>query len=125
MLFRSSFPGIPGQVARLAMGRAACATLARPNPLSRRYDLAALPRRPSAIRGAGKGLFLDEAVIAGSIVTTPDALDHTCRFADIAYQRALVRGPLHTVTGLAGRVLHQPRVHAERTVAPGFRVCVG
>ena len=46
-----------------------------------------LPRyrnAPSTIRGAGQGLFLDEAVSAGSIVTEPDAIDRTYRHAEIA-----------------------------------------
>lgn len=37
----------------------------------------------SAIRGAGKGLFLDEPVQAGSILTAPDAIAETYRHADI------------------------------------------
>jgi hypothetical protein len=43
-----------------------------------RYRIAA-----SHIPGAGKGLFLDEAVRAGSIVTAPDAIDRTFRHADL------------------------------------------
>lgn len=31
----------------------------------------------SALAGAGKGLFLDEAVVAGRIITAPDAIDRT------------------------------------------------
>jgi hypothetical protein len=37
----------------------------------------------SAIRGAGKGLFLDEPVSAGRILTAPDAIAETFRHADI------------------------------------------
>ena len=37
-----------------------------------RYHIAA-----SAIAGAGKGLFLDEAVTAGSILTAPDGIEQT------------------------------------------------
>ena len=44
-----------------------------------RYHIAA-----SAIRGAGKGLFLDETVAAGRIITAPDAIEQTFRHADIA-----------------------------------------
>jgi len=54
-----------------------------------RYHIA-----PSAIRGAGQGLFLDEAVAAGSIVTAPDAIDRTWRYADIAASAEL-RAQLH------------------------------
>ena len=43
-----------------------------------RYHIAA-----SAIHGAGKGLFLDETVAAGSIITAPDAITQTFRYADI------------------------------------------
>ena len=43
-----------------------------------RYHIAA-----SSIHGAGKGLFLDQAVSAGSIVTAPDGITQTFRFADI------------------------------------------
>ena len=43
-----------------------------------RYHIAA-----SRIPGAGKGLFLDEAVRAGGIVTAPDAISQTFRHADI------------------------------------------
>jgi len=49
-----------------------------------RYRIAA-----SAIRGAGKGLFLDEAVAAGRIVAAPDAIDRTWRHAEIAADPAL------------------------------------
>ena len=31
----------------------------------------------SAIPGAGKGLFLDEAIKAGRIISAPDAIDRT------------------------------------------------
>jgi hypothetical protein len=37
----------------------------------------------SAIPGAGKGLFLDETVAAGRIITAPDGIDRTYRHADI------------------------------------------
>ena len=43
-----------------------------------RYHIAA-----SAIPGAGKGLFLDEAVNAGRIITAPDGIDRTFRQAEI------------------------------------------
>jgi hypothetical protein len=36
----------------------------------------------SRIPGAGKGLFLDESVHAGSIITAPDAIDRTFRHAE-------------------------------------------
>jgi hypothetical protein len=44
-----------------------------------RYHIAA-----SSIPGAGKGLFLDETVAAGRIITAPDRIDQTFRHADIA-----------------------------------------
>ncbi|EIM00519.1 hypothetical protein RHOFW104T7_04250 [Rhodanobacter thiooxydans] len=43
-----------------------------------RYHIAA-----SAIHGAGNGLFLDEAVAAGRIITAPDGIEQTFRYADI------------------------------------------
>jgi hypothetical protein len=43
-----------------------------------RYHIAA-----SAIAGAGKGLFLDEAVAAGQVITAPDGISQTYRQADI------------------------------------------
>lgn len=43
-----------------------------------RYHIAA-----SSIPGAGKGLFLDETVAAGRIITAPDRIDQTFRHADI------------------------------------------
>ena len=43
-----------------------------------RYRIAA-----SGIGGAGKGLFLEEDVAAGRIVTAPDAIDRTWSFAQI------------------------------------------
>lgn len=49
-----------------------------------RYHVAA-----SAIPGAGKGLFLDEPVAAGSIITAPDQIDRTYRLADIQSSPAL------------------------------------
>ncbi|HZX72386.1 MAG TPA: SET domain-containing protein [Rhodanobacter sp.] len=44
-----------------------------------RYHIAA-----SDIRGAGKGLFVDETVAAGRIITAPDRIDQTFRQAEIA-----------------------------------------
>lgn len=44
-----------------------------------RYRIAA-----STIGGAGKGLFLDEDVAAGRIVTAPDGIDRTWNAADLA-----------------------------------------
>lgn len=44
-----------------------------------RYHIAA-----SAIPGAGNGLFLDEHVAAGRIITAPDAIDRTFGHAEIA-----------------------------------------
>ncbi|OOG55039.1 hypothetical protein B0E47_09465 [Rhodanobacter sp. B05] len=43
-----------------------------------RYHIA-----PSTIRGAGKGLFLDESVAAGRIITAPDGIATTFRHAEI------------------------------------------
>jgi len=43
-----------------------------------RYRIAA-----SLIPGAGQGLYLDEAVEAGRIITAPDAIDRTYRLTDI------------------------------------------
>jgi hypothetical protein len=43
-----------------------------------RYHIA-----PSTIRGAGKGLFLDENVAAGRIITAPDGITTTFRHAEI------------------------------------------
>ncbi|MGP1665834.1 MAG: hypothetical protein ACTS5I_07985, partial [Rhodanobacter sp.] len=43
-----------------------------------RYHIAA-----SHITGAGKGLFLDESVPAGRILTAPDRIDSTYRYAEI------------------------------------------
>jgi hypothetical protein len=71
-------------------GRAACATLARSIP--RRIAMI-LPRyriADSTINGAGKGLFLEEAVAAGRIVSAPDAIDRTFSYAEIAAQPALL-----------------------------------
>lgn len=45
-----------------------------------------LPRyriAPSSIEGAGKGLFLEEDVAAGRIVTAPDAIDKTWRYDEL------------------------------------------
>ncbi len=39
--------------------------------------------RDSAIPGAGKGLFLDETVVAGSIVIAPDAIERTYTRSEI------------------------------------------
>ncbi|MEW9573138.1 SET domain-containing protein-lysine N-methyltransferase [Rhodanobacter sp. Si-c] len=44
-----------------------------------RYHIAA-----SRIPGAGKGLFLDEPVIAGRIISAPDAIDRTFRHDEFA-----------------------------------------
>jgi hypothetical protein len=44
-----------------------------------RYHIAA-----STIRGAGQGLFLDETVAAGRIVTAPDAIERTFSYGEIA-----------------------------------------
>jgi hypothetical protein len=43
----------------------------------------------SAIPGAGKGLFLEEAVPAGRIVAAPDAIERTWRHAEIVADPAL------------------------------------
>lgn len=48
----------------------------------------------SSIQGAGKGLFLDETVAAGRIITAPDRIDQTFRIADIAASPEL-RAQLH------------------------------
>lgn len=44
-----------------------------------RYRIAA-----STIDGAGKGLFLEENVATGRIITAPDAIDRTWRYAELA-----------------------------------------
>ncbi len=44
-----------------------------------RYHVAA-----SSIPGAGQGLFLDEPVAAGRVITAPDAIERTFRHADIS-----------------------------------------
>ena len=44
-----------------------------------RYHIAA-----SAIPGAGEGLFLDEAIKAGRIISAPDAIDRTYSHGEIA-----------------------------------------
>ncbi len=49
-----------------------------------RYHIAA-----SAIAGAGKGLFLDETVVAGRIISAPDGIDRTFRQAEIEASAAL------------------------------------
>jgi SET domain len=54
-----------------------------------RYRIAA-----SSIPGAGQGLYLDEAVEAGRIITAPDAIDRTYRLADILGSADL-SGQLH------------------------------
>ena len=111
---------------------------AAPNPgPARRTDMI-LPRyriAASTIGGAGKGLFLDQAVAAGSIITAPDAHRphlaprRAARLAGtrcpVLRQRPLVRGPLHRLARLAGRVLHQPQLLAHRPVASGLRVRPG
>lgn len=38
---------------------------------------------PSTIQGAGKGLFLEEKVTAGRIISAPDAINQTFRYADL------------------------------------------
>ena len=43
-----------------------------------RYHIAA-----STIAGAGKGLFLDEAVVAGRVITAPDGIEQTYPQAEI------------------------------------------
>ncbi|MEW5297993.1 MAG: hypothetical protein WDW36_001160 [Sanguina aurantia] len=43
----------------------------------------------SAIKGAGKGLFLDEKIAAGRIITAPDAIDRTFSHAEIHASPAL------------------------------------
>jgi len=48
----------------------------------------------SAIRGAGKGLFVAEFVAAGRIVTAPDAIDATHHWSDITASPEL-SGQLH------------------------------
>ncbi|KJV37057.1 SET domain-containing protein-lysine N-methyltransferase [Luteibacter yeojuensis] len=44
-----------------------------------RYRIAA-----STIQGAGQGLFVDEFVAAGRVITAPDTIDRTYAWADIA-----------------------------------------
>lgn len=44
-----------------------------------RYHVAA-----SSIPGAGQGLFLEEPVAAGRVITAPDAIERTFRHADIS-----------------------------------------
>ncbi|MBB3228920.1 hypothetical protein FHW69_003568 [Luteibacter sp. Sphag1AF] len=44
-----------------------------------RYRIAA-----SAIEGAGKGLFLEESVARGRIITAPDAIDRTYPWAELS-----------------------------------------
>jgi hypothetical protein len=55
-----------------------------------RYHIAA-----SAICGAGKGLFLDESVAAGRVITAPDGIERTFRHAEIAASAEL-RAHWHT-----------------------------
>jgi hypothetical protein len=76
------------------MGRAACVTLARPllppsAMILPRYRIAA-----SAIAGAGNGLFLDEAVAAGRVLTAPDAIERAWSLREILATPAL-REQLH------------------------------
>jgi hypothetical protein len=54
-----------------------------------RYHIAA-----STIAGAGKGLFIDETVAAGRIITAPDGIDRTFRQAEIDASAEL-RGQWH------------------------------
>lgn len=49
-----------------------------------RYRIAA-----STIPGAGKGLFLEETVAAGRIISAPDAIDRTYSYAEMAAQPEL------------------------------------
>lgn len=49
---------------------------------------------PSAIPGAGKGVFLDQSVTAGAIVTAPDAIDATWTLTEIE-QSAELRSQRH------------------------------
>lgn len=66
-----------------------CATLAR---LAARCAAMILPRyriAASAIPGAGKGLFLEEPVAAGRIITAPDAIERTWSHAEIDADPAL------------------------------------
>lgn len=49
-----------------------------------RYQIAA-----SAIPGAGKGLFLDEAIGVGRIISAPDAIDRTYSHAEISASNEL------------------------------------
>lgn len=61
-------------------------TPARPIRASRAVCSMILPRyriAASTIGGAGQGLFLDEAVRAGSIITAPDAIDRTWRHDEL------------------------------------------
>ena len=60
-----------------------------------RYHIAA-----SAIHGAGNGLFLDETVAAGSIITAPDAITQTFRYADIMASAQLRAQFAHFVANL-------------------------
>ncbi len=69
-----------------------CATMIVP-----RYRIDA-----SRITGAGKGLFLEEPVAAGRIITAPDTIEKTYRLDELlaqagtdVRQRTLVRRPLH------------------------------
>lgn len=55
------------------------AQLAASTMILPRYRIAA-----STIGGAGQGLFLDEAVRAGSIITAPDAIERTWRHDELA-----------------------------------------
>ena len=43
----------------------------------------------SSIRGAGRGLFLDEPVVAGRIITAPDAIERTFGLTEIMASPAL------------------------------------
>lgn len=66
------------------MRHTACATLApRPTPKPSRMILPRYHIAASAIVGAGKGLFVDETVAAGRIITAPDAIDQTYTLANI------------------------------------------
>lgn len=58
----------------------------RRNSIRRRHPTMILPRYrigSSTIRGAGKGLFLEEDVEAGRIITAPDAIDRTYPLSEL------------------------------------------
>mgnify|MGYP002784555844 CR=1 FL=1 len=57
--------------------------LRAPPRLSTRMILPAYRVAPSLIQGAGKGLFLDEAVAAGRIIVAPDAIPRVYRWEEL------------------------------------------